>query len=468
MTSIYVYDLAFLLIFGLLVVFFLYKNRKKVKVESKVFLMYRTKIGLKFMNWASKKFSGLWNVLSYCSIAFGYVAMIAAVVLLFLSMKLMIDLVAIPKVPPLMPLVPYLPQIFKLSLPPFYFTYWLVIILILAITHEFAHGIFARYFKLKVKATGFGFLGPFLAAFVEPDEKAMGKKNKRAQLSILSAGSFSNFIFAIIFLLLMQLFFIGCYEREGVVGYMYAFEKINTTDIEQIGNYSLKEFLNLGDKELQNMTRTLPVKVDNKTYYLKPELYPTFARVKEGKSDIVLLYQDAPAIKANLSGALQRIDDYEINNIEDISQILSFYKPGETIIIQTSEGNYSITLAQHPTNFSVSYLGIGFPQVSGTSFFFSKLTSPFFSPYSYASPKYNPELLIFIRDLFFWLILICVSVALLNMLPLGILDGGKFIYITALGLTRSKKKAEIVFKVAAFLVLLILMILMLIWFNKVF
>ena len=36
------------------------------------------------------------------------------------------------------------------------------------------------YNKVEIKTTGFGFLGPFLAAFVEPDEKQMQKKTSSA------------------------------------------------------------------------------------------------------------------------------------------------------------------------------------------------------------------------------------------------------------------------------------------------
>ena len=42
---------------------------------------------------------------------------------------------------------------------------------IVAIPHEFAHGIFARLNNLRVKSSGFALFGPILAAFVEPDEK---------------------------------------------------------------------------------------------------------------------------------------------------------------------------------------------------------------------------------------------------------------------------------------------------------
>ncbi|UZE93774.1 MAG: site-2 protease family protein [Candidatus Pacearchaeota archaeon] len=468
MDAVYIYDIIFLVIVGSAIALFLYKNRKRVKVESKIFLMYRTKIGLRLMNWASKKFSSLWNVLSYVSITFGYFAMASVFILFYISIRMMTTLVSVPKIPPIMPLIPYLPQIFNLPLPPFYFTYWIVIISIVAVTHEFAHGVFARYYKIKIKSTGFGFLGPFLAAFVEPDEKSMARKSKKAQLSILSAGTFSNFIFAIIFLLVLQLFFIGCYEQAGIIGYMYAFGQVNVTDIEEIGNYSYEEFLNLSDKEIENITETLPVKVNNKTHYLRPELYSFLEQAKKEKIETMALYSDTPAIRANLSGAFQKIDDKEIESIEDVYETLRSYKPGDIIEIQTSEKNYLITLDEHPENSSRGYLGIGFPQISGIAVFLSSLTSPFFSPYIYAEPKYNPEILTFIYNLFFWLILICFSVALLNMLPLGILDGGKFIYITALTLTGSKKKAEIVYQIAAFMVLLIFLVLMLVWVSKVF
>ncbi len=122
------------------------------------------------------------------------------------------EIVRMVKIPPIMPLIPYLPQAFKLDfLPPFYFTYWIVILAIIAISHEFAHGIFAAYNKIKIKTTGFGFfpffLPIFLAAFVELDEKKMAKHKKLEQMAILSAGTFANVICAGIFLLVLWGFF---------------------------------------------------------------------------------------------------------------------------------------------------------------------------------------------------------------------------------------------------------------------
>ncbi len=48
----------------------------------------------------------------------------------------------------------------------------------------------------------------------------------------------NNFIFAIIFLLLLQLFFVGFYEKAGVDGYVYSLEKLNISNIDKyISNF---------------------------------------------------------------------------------------------------------------------------------------------------------------------------------------------------------------------------------------
>ena len=60
--------------------------------------------------------------------------------------------------------------------------------------------------------------------------------------------------------------------------------------------------------------------------------------------------------------------------------------------------------------------------------------------------------------------LINISVALVNMLPMGIFDGGRFFYLSVLAITKNKKIAERSFKGATWLILFIFLILMLYWF----
>ena len=174
--------------------------------------MYRTQFGIKAIDYVAKKYKKSLNVLQYISIICGFMLMILILVLFFQITYIYVsspEIVKSVKVPPVIPLIPYLPEIFNIDfLPPFYFTYWILILAIIAISHEFAHGIFAKFHNIKIKSTGFGFLGPFLAAFVEPDEKQMNKKSIKAQLSVLCAGTFANIIMSIIFTIVLVLFFL--------------------------------------------------------------------------------------------------------------------------------------------------------------------------------------------------------------------------------------------------------------------
>jgi len=468
--SFVIYDLIFFALFCILVGIFLLKNKKNLKRESKVFLLYRTKTGIKAINWFSKKFSWLLDILSPVSITYGFVAMFAMIYLLIQSIILMFNSTIITKAPPLMPLIPYMPQMFDLPLPPFYFTTWLIVIAVIAIVHEFAHGVYATRYGIKIKSTGFGFLGPFLAAFVEPDEKSMARKSKKKQMTIISAGSFSNFIFAIIFILLLQLFFVGFYEKAGVDGYVYSLEKLNISDIDKIGPYSYSEFMQFNQTEMTDFVDGYNILVftkNSKQYMLNDQTVFQFSSIKENKTTSIILFNDAPAIRANLSGPIQSINGVSVNSIEDLNKELSSFKPLEIIQIKTLDKNYSIQLSENPVNSSdkKGFLGIGFVKLTKTQMFFSSVASPFLSPFSYAKEKIpgSKDILLFTREIFFWLIIVLISVSLMNMLPLGILDGGRFIFLTFFGLTKSKKIAEKIYGFLSMLILLIFLGLMIVW-----
>ena len=120
-----------------------------------------------------------------------------------------------------------------------------ILALFMALTfHEFAHGIFAKYNNVKIKTTGFGFLGPFLAAFVEPDEKQMRKKSKFAQITILSAGTFVNLVLAILFFLLLSGFFILTYTPAGAMFNTYIIKPVEIKNIEMIDEVSIQDYSN--------------------------------------------------------------------------------------------------------------------------------------------------------------------------------------------------------------------------------
>ena len=178
MASFMFYDLIFFLLFTLATIIFLYKRKHNLKRQGLMYL-YRTRIGLKIIDWTSEKFEKILRPMQLLIVGCGYILMVSMVWLLakFTYIYSVSDIAKQIKIPPILPLFPYATDLFKLDfLPPFYFTYWIIIIAVIAISHEFAHGIFARLNKIKVHSTGFGFLGPFLAAFVEPDEKGSQRR----------------------------------------------------------------------------------------------------------------------------------------------------------------------------------------------------------------------------------------------------------------------------------------------------
>ena len=189
-------DIIFALVFyGVLLIYFL-THRRKFEMQGGIFALYRTKLGLKLMDRIAGISPRLLRIIGVVSVAVG-----------FLGMLLMIYFLVIGAYGVLMGSAPILSPVLPgvkiaTGLPELGFWHWVISIFIVAIIHEFSHGVFARLYDIKVKSSGFAFLGPILAAFVEPDEKKLVKKSKKEQLVVFSAGPFSNIVLGIIFLVI--------------------------------------------------------------------------------------------------------------------------------------------------------------------------------------------------------------------------------------------------------------------------
>jgi membrane-associated protease RseP (regulator of RpoE activity) len=463
------YDLIFLVLFGLIVGLFLYRNRKKLQIESKVLLLYKTSFGLDFIERMSKKSPAFFRIISLISIICGYLLMLGGIWLLIETVRLIWTSAIVIKMPPLMPLVPYLPSLFKIEfLPPFYFTYWIISIAIVAICHEFMHGVFARFYDVKLKSTGFGFLGPFIAAFVELDEKKMEKKPIKAQLAVLSGGSFANLILSAIFIVILSLFFASAFMQAGVIipqlnidGKIivpsYTLAGINASDLSYNG-----EKINLTELKLGNESE-LKLEGENGSYYLIKEIL----NITPSNSTMLIVYTDTPAYNLKINGTIERINDKEIKNFNDFEEIMSGFKPGENITLETSENNYTFSLAKDPANSSRAVMGIGFPQEEKRGLIARIISSLILKTDKYTYYKPIGEFSVFIYNLLLWIVLINISVMLVNMLPFSIFDGGRFFYLSVLGLTGSKKKSAKWFKIANTFILLILIAMMLVWVIRI-
>ena len=471
-----IYDIVLLVIFAAFIARFLIKNKKNLNKEGWLYL-YRTKWGMNLIDKVGKKYKKTLHVLSYVSIVVGYFLMGG---MLYLFGKIVYLYVAYPsivqaiKIPPIMPLIPYLPQAFNLDfLPPFYFIYWIVILAIIAITHEFAHGIFMRRYGIKIKSTGFGFFPfffpIFLAAFVEQDEKSMKKSKKFQQMAVLSAGTFANIITAVVFFVIMFLFFSVSFAPAGVQFNTYSYSLVGVGAITGLNGIDLGAITYENLIMLSEDTGFNEIKTQHGKYIATKE----FLQSQEDNENILLLYDDAPAIRAELEGSIVGVDGNGINDWEDFAEALDSKNPGDTIILSTlDEDNepkdYEIVLAESNDEAGEPILGIGYSSSERSGAIGKLITtlSSFKKQEIHYESKFDAAE--FIYNMLWWLVLISFSVALVNMLPVGIFDGGRFFYLTVLGITKSEKIAKRSSRVLTWLFLFLLVLIMFFWAKSFF
>lgn len=453
-----IYDLTFLVIFCIAVFAFLYSHRKNLQREGWMY-MYRTKLGLVKIEEFSKKYSKLLHALKYIIIIVGFALMIIMIYLLCKTVYIYVvfpQISDIIKAPPVMPLIPYFTQIFGVEsfMPPFYFAYFLIALLVVAVVHEFSHGIYMRLFNTKIKSTGFAFLGPILGAFVEQDDKDFHKKRPFDQMVVLGAGVFANILFALVFFLLLVLFFYISYFPAGYIIDGYAYNIVNVSEISGVGNTT------------NGLT---DIYVGNNSYIYIGNSSDFMAKLAGTDAQYALLYDDAPAIRNNISGAIIEINDQKVKSRADLSFYLQDKRPGDSILIKTDDKDairsYNITLAEHPLNPNLGFIGISSsPKQAGGIFdrIVAKLMS-FKDKSIYYKTRYNSDLAFYLYNLLWWVMMINLFVGLFNMLPLGILDGGRFFYLAILILVKDKKIAEKSFKWATRVIGLIFLAMILAW-----
>ncbi len=294
--------IIFLIVLALLVL--LYRKRltfQKILFPLIYFVMWKTKIGLNFMDSFASRFRKQLNYLSYVIIFIGFAGM------LFLSYTIIASLVqTYIKAAPTPAVGLVLPvQAKGVFFVPFF--YWIISIFILAVVHEFSHGIFARVFDIKIKSSGFAALGILVpvipAAFVEPDERQLKKKSRREQLAIFASGSFANILLALL-----------------ILGFSFV------------------------------------------------ALNPIVKSITENQGVRVIGF-DEKFSPANASGMqkdeiITTINSIEVRTLENFTRALSNKKPGDKVEIRTNVSAYSIVLGKHPTNETKGYLGISVTQKS--------------------------------------------------------------------------------------------------------
>lgn len=293
-------DFQYLLlaVFIALMLVFIWFERRNIQVNGVFpllyFAMWRTQRGLRFMDRLAAAAPGFWNLFFGLGIITCFIGMV------FISYELVKNTVLLFTAPGAAPSIqPVLPfQVKGVFFVPF--VYWLLSIFLIAVVHEFCHGIAARVHKMPVKSSGLAFLGVLVpvvpAAFVEPDEQRLQKQSRFKQWSVFAAGPFANLVMAgLVFLLVL---FVANPLAEAM-------------------------------------------------------LLPAGVRVAG-------LEEGSPAALAGMHKGeiITAVDGIPTLFLENLSTALKAKKPGDTISLQTSITTYTITLAPNPKNESKAYLGI--------------------------------------------------------------------------------------------------------------
>ncbi len=288
----FVVTYKYILIFYLAIILFLVLHRRKIDVQGKIIFLYRTKLGIGLMDKYSTKYREWVILLGYIGVGVGFIGM---VFISFFLLKNIYDLIMVPEAQSGVSLV--LPGVNVPGLGVLPFWHWLIAIFVIAVVHEFSHGIVARAHKVEVKNTGVVFFGPVIGAFVEPNEKKMEKEKDTVQYSILAAGAFSNIILAVVAFVLLTL----------VINPIQ-------TEMTDVGGFTFEHYYNTS--------------------------YP-FAMAGIGAGTVIT-----------------GIDGKQTKNFQEFSDGLQCKKPGDNVVVEAGGKVYTLVLAANPEQPEKGFLGI--------------------------------------------------------------------------------------------------------------
>ena len=335
------------------VIALIFFNRDKFEFEGKVIALYKTTLGIDWMKKISRKYPTTVKWFGTIGIWAGYIGMIGVVSMIGYGLW---QLIYRPEAPPMFtPVLPGFTIPGGIHLP---LVEGLIALFIVIVIHEFSHGVVSKVYDIPINSSGFVMFGPIPGAFVEPDEDKLEESSSHTQLSIYSAGPFSNFLlFFVLFAagLVISPLIVDAYAPSGLV-------------VEGYTNESL-ERLDVGDKIISF----------------------------EGKN---------------------------ITDHNSLQEALSNTSPGDDVTIGLEDEDVSMEVNSHPENNQSPFLGITLSQEvspSNENSFLSFLQQPIFwlfgNPYGLSLSEALGVLQ--------WTFVLSFGIGLVNLLPLGPVDGGK-------------------------------------------
>lgn len=195
-----------ILIIGYVILYYHVKRSPSLQARGLVpygpAMLLKTERGLKFMEKLSvyRRFWAFYALLS---------KFIVLGLMLFITGLLLYQLTLIPSIPKesalgfeyvlaLPGINPIIPVVFGI-----------IALIVCLFIHEVAHGILTKANDMDIKSTGLLLFVIPVGAFVEPDNEQLMKTTKKKRTSMYAAGAATNFIFAVIFALILSTLLLG-------------------------------------------------------------------------------------------------------------------------------------------------------------------------------------------------------------------------------------------------------------------
>lgn len=157
-------------------------------------------------------------------------------------------------------------------------------------------------------------------------------------------------------------------------------------------------------------------------------------------------YADKPAALAGLEHGdiIYYVDNQNTAQATDLEKYLISVKPGDTVTIKTADKTLDVKTIPNPKNESRAYMGIEFGQKMDVK------------PELKAKYGSLPFALYYLLKLFYWIFALNIGIGVINLLPLGPIDGGRMLR-TALNAKMKKHAAMKVFVLLSYLSLFLLL-----------
>ena len=141
-----------------------------------------------------------------------------------------------------------------------------------------------------------------------------------------------------------------------------------------------------------------------------------------------------PGFPADLAGLpadviINKVDDRTITASTDFLEYMATISPGQTVTLSSDDQDFEITTVENPTNTSKAFLGVKFRQ--------NTIVKPSLQE-SYGN---LPLLLIYASRLFYWIFMLNIGIGIINLLPLGPIDGGRMADLALRSVIKDKKVA---------------------------